>query len=93
MGHVRVVGGSSNLELLLEFHQFNEHRLGFIGHISSEVCNGINDVIDGFFERLGWVDLCVSRYRGESVSGYSRNKIKSGRWVYTGRVWYSGPDI
>ena len=53
MGHGSVVGGSSNIELLPDFRQLKEHCFEFIGHICSEVWNGLNDVVDGIFEHLG----------------------------------------
>ena len=48
MGHVRLVVGSSKLEFLPDLRQLKEHRFGFTGHRSSEVCNVLNYVIDGF---------------------------------------------
>ena len=55
IGYKILVGVGINLEFLSEFRQLKEHRFGFVGHKISEVWNGLNDFVDGIFERLGWL--------------------------------------
>ena len=43
--------------------------------------NGLNDVVDGLFERLSWFNWCVNRHRGGSVVGGSIRIMISGSWV------------
>ena len=93
MGHGIMIGGSKNLEFLLEFHQLKEHRFGFIGHRRIELHNGFNDVVDGIFERFSWVNWCVIRYRGGGVAGERRRKIKSGCLVHTRWILDNGPGV
>ena len=81
VGHGILVGGSSNLEFLPEFLHLKEHCFGFIGHISIKVWNGLNTFVDGVFERISWLNWCVSRKWGWSVTGIIRRVNKSGRWV------------
>ena len=81
MVHVSKVGEGSKSELLLEFRQLKEHRFGSVGQRSSEVCNGLNDVVDGIFECLSCFNRCVNRHRGGSVAGDNRRVRNSGRWV------------
>ena len=49
MGHISLVGGGRNLDLLPEFHQLKDHRFEFVGQRISEVWNGLNDVVGGKF--------------------------------------------
>ena len=77
----RLLGGGSNIEFLLELLQLKEHIFGSVGHIISEVCNGLNDVIDGIFECLSWLNWCVNRLRGASVAGGSISMSMRGCWV------------
>ena len=53
MGHSILLGGGSNVEFLLEFRYFKDYRLGVLGYIICEVCNSLNDVVDGIFKSLG----------------------------------------
>ena len=46
MGHVSLLGGSSNTGFLSERCKSKEHHFGFIGYRSIEVWNGLNDVFD-----------------------------------------------
>ena len=64
MGHGILVGGGRNLEFLLEFRYFKDYRFWIVWYIISEVQNGLNDVADGIFERLSWLNWCVDRHRG-----------------------------
>ena len=52
MGHSILVGGGSNLEFLLESRYFKDYLLGVLGYRKSEVCDGLNDVVDGIFKSL-----------------------------------------
>ena len=81
MGHISLVGGVSNLELLPEFLQLKEHCFGFVGKRRSELWNGHNDVVDRIFECLSCFNWCVNRHMGGSVAGDSRRVSKSVHWV------------
>ena len=86
MGHGRLVGGGSNLEFLPEFCQLKEHCFEFVGYISRDIKNVLNDFIDRIFECLNWFNWCVIRHRGGSVGGNSIRMRDSGRWVQPGRI-------
>ena len=55
-GNGSFVGVGRNLVLLMEFFHMKGHHFGVVGRRSSEVCNGLNDIIDGFFKFLSWLN-------------------------------------
>ena len=55
-GNGSFVGVGRNLELMMEFCQMKGHHFGVVGRRSSEVCNGLNDVIGVIFKCLSWLN-------------------------------------
>ena len=56
MMHGRLVVSSSVVKFLTDIPQLEDPYLGSIGHGRSDVCNGLNDIIDNSFERFNGVN-------------------------------------